>query len=345
MYEGLGHVALATGEQVEVGVVTGPDTEWAERLEKLLDHKPDPWDWQNRQVLSTNTGIGAHFYILHRGGMPFANITISELSGVGWVGHVWTNPEDRQKGACSKLMRVQMKDFMSRRGKALFLDTGFESVPYRIYERFGFMSVESGSGLMDWNATSKDEFEATYFKKGKTEVQPLGWTHWPSSAALFLGDFPCVIRCAPLKLIGRRPTEGPLLPLLRDEKRRQADGRKPHALVLRNEATTAVVGFAAWDWHPLWEDTCLVDVYCHPNYWDEAGDLLASLSLPETDRYIAYGEVDCRHKRRVLLEQGFKQTAVFKRRVPSTKAKKSFLDVTLFEKGSSTAGVAVAAVT
>ena len=344
MYDGLGHVTLATGEQVEVGVITGPDAEWAERVEKLLGHKRDPWNWQNRQLLRTNVGIGARFYILHRGGMPFANIFIAELSGVGILGHVWTDPEDRKKGACSKLMRVQMKDFTSRQGKALFLDTGFESVAYHIYERFGFTSVESGSGFMDWTATSKDEFEATYFQKGKTEIQPLGWTHWPSSPALFLGDSPCVVRCAPLKLIGRRSTEGAFLPILRDEIGRQAAGKEPHALVLRNEATTAVVGFAAWDWHPLWEDTCLIDVYCHPNYWDKAGNLLTSLSLPETDRYVAYGEVDCIHKTRVLLEQGFRQAAIFKRRVPNTKAKKSFLDVSLFEKASSDASAAIAGV-
>ena len=51
MYEGLGHVVLATGEQVEVGVVIGPDAEWAERLERFLGHKGEPWNWQNRQVL------------------------------------------------------------------------------------------------------------------------------------------------------------------------------------------------------------------------------------------------------------------------------------------------------
>ena len=106
MYEGLGHVVLATGEQVEVGVVIGPDAEWTERLERLLGHKGEPWNWQNRQVLTTDVGIGSRFYVLHRGGMPFANIMIAELSGVGILAHVWTKPEDREKGACSNLMRV-----------------------------------------------------------------------------------------------------------------------------------------------------------------------------------------------------------------------------------------------
>jgi hypothetical protein len=325
---------LGTGEHVESGVVIGPDAEWAERLEELLWHKGDPWNWQNQKALRKELGIGVRFYILHRGGKPFANIMLAERCEVGLLGHVWTRPEDRRKGACSKLMGVQMEDFRSRQGKALFLETEFDSGAYRIYERFGFRSVEPKSGYMDWYAKSRERFEAAYFKRGETEIQVLGWRHWPSSAALFMGDFPCILRCAPLKLIGRRLTETPFLPLLRDGERRQEAGLKSRAVALYNQATTAVVGFAAWDWHPLWEDTCLVDVFCHPDYWDEAGNLFKNLSLPDGARYIAYSDIDCNHKARVLLEAGFERTAVLKKRVPGTMAKTSFLDVELFEKTS-----------
>ncbi|MBT4159992.1 MAG: hypothetical protein HOE54_01710 [Gammaproteobacteria bacterium] len=330
MYEGLGHVVLAGGEQAEVGVVVGPDTRWAERLKKLLCHKGEPWNWQNSRVLRTNTGIGSRFYVLHRGGIPFANTMIAELSGVGILAHVWTRPEDREKRACSELMRVLMEDFRFRQGKALFLFTQFGSVAYRIYEKFGFRSVESQSGFMDWYATSKDEFEAPYFEEGATEIQPLGWTHWPSSPALFMGDFPGAVRCAPLKLIGRQSTQTPFLSLLRDEERRKTTDSR--TLVLQSEETTAVVGFTAWDWHPRRKDTCLVDVYCHPNYWDQARNLLLSLPLPRAKRYVAYSDIDCEHKAKVLLEAGFSQTTLPKRRLPSTLAKKSLLDVSLFEK-------------
>jgi hypothetical protein len=245
---------------------------------------------------------------------------------------VWTNPEDREKGACSKLMEVQIADFIARQGQALFLGTGFDSIAYHIYAKFGFKSVEAQSGFMEWFATSKHEFEANYFQKGETEIQQLEWSHWPSSPALFLGDFPGIIRCAPLKLIGRQSTEGPLLSLLREEKKRQTAGDKPRAMVLQNQDTSAVVGFTAWDWHPLWEETCLVDVYCHPNYWNEAGNLLSSLVLPDAQHYLAYNDLACKPKTQVLLDEGFSQTAVFKRRVPKTKLHNSFLDVGLFEK-------------
>ena len=330
MYEELGHIVLATGEQVDAGVVIGPDAEWAECLEQLLYHKGEPWNWQIQQVLKKDVGIGILFYVLHRAGIPFANIMIAELEGVGFLAHVWTKPEDRKKGACSQLLKLQMHDFRTQQGKALFLFTEFDSVAYHLYEKNGFRSVDFKSGYMDWYATSKDEFKGDYFNLGETEIQTLRWTHWPSSAALFMGDFPGVIRCAPLHLMGRQSTQTPFLSLLYEEDIQPTGHSK--GMVLQNKATTAVVGFAAWDWHPLWADTCLVDIYCHPKYWGEAGNLLASLVLPEADRYIAYCEADHREKTEVLLGEGFKPTALYKRRVPSSNEKKSFLDVALFER-------------
>ncbi len=332
MYEKLEDVALKTGEKVEAGMVLAPDLQWAERLVKLLYHKGDPANWQNSEVLKSDVGIEVYFYVLHRDGSPFSNILTAEFSGVGILGHVWTNPEDRRKGACSSLMKIQMEHFRSRGGKALFLGTGFDTHPYYIYEGFGFRGIEDKSGYMDYYSTSKKEFEADYFAKEETDIQTLGWTHWPSSPALFLGDFPGIVRCAPMRLIGRASTENPFLPAIRDGIKREEEGEKPNAMVLRNRRTTAVVGFTMWRWHPIWPDTCLLDIYCHPAYWDKAGDLLASLSLPDADRYIAYGDASCEQKYGVLSDAGFRQTARFVDRVPGDKAKTFFVGVTLFER-------------
>jgi ribosomal protein S18 acetylase RimI-like enzyme len=332
MYREFGHVTLKTGEKVQAAVVIGPDLEWAERIEQLLGHKGDIWNWQNSQTLRYDLGIEARYYVLHREGTPFANISAFEHAGVGHFGHVWTKPEDRRKGASSSLMELQMTDFKSRQGKALFLGTGLDSVAYRIYEKFGFRGIERQSGYMAWYAVSEDAFEATYFARGEIEIEPLAWTHWPSSAALFLGDFPCVVRCAPLGLIGRESTEGTLLPLLRDESRRSACGEQPRAMVLRNKPTSAVVGFTVWGWHPLWLDTYLFDVFCHPNYWDKARDLLGSLPLPQTHRQIAYCDANCEQKSRVLSAFGFQKTSTLEDWVPTTRAQTSFLDVAVFRR-------------
>ena len=287
MYQSLGKVTLKTGESVEAGVVKGPDLDWAERVEKLLYHKGDPWNWQNSQILRTAQGIDAHFYLLHRAGVPFANIATFELAGVGLFGHVWTVPEERQKGASSRLMAIQMEDFRARGGKALFLGTEYGSVAYRMYRKFGFHSVEAQSGYMEWYATSKRTFDAVYFAPGATERQALRWPHWPSSEALFLGDHPCLVRSAPMRLIGRHSVEGAFLAPLQDAEARQATDQPPRFNALCNLETTAVVGLAGWGWHPLWEDVCLMDVFCHPDHWDKGHDLLASLALPLAKQYVA----------------------------------------------------------
>jgi GNAT superfamily N-acetyltransferase len=332
MYKELGQVTLKTGEQVDAGVIIGPDLEWAERIEELLAHKGGVWNWQNSQALRSDLGIEARFYVLHREGALFSNISTFEHLGVGHFGHVWTKPKDRRKGASSRLMEIQMGDFTARGGKALFLGTGFDSVPYHMYEKFGFEGIEPQSGYMDWYAESKDAFETAYFAHGEAVIEPLAWIHWPSSAALFLGNFPCVVRCAVAGLIGRVSTEGALLPLLRDEETGRDAGEEPRAVALRTAESSAVVGFAAWNWDQLWPDTFLLDIYCHPHYWDRAGDLLGSLSLPKEHRIIAYSDTNCAHKAEVLSEFGFRQTSTLKRWVSSTGKTPALLNVDVYEK-------------
>ena len=99
MYEPVDMITLKSGERVEVGVVKGPDPDWAERIEALLEHKGETWRWGNTMVLRERLDVEAHFYILHRGGIPFANMSTVETRGVGIFGHVFTKPEDRRKRA------------------------------------------------------------------------------------------------------------------------------------------------------------------------------------------------------------------------------------------------------
>ena len=171
MYQKLGVVKLKSGEAVEAGIVRGPDPSWAQRLVKLLWHKGDPWNWQNAQVLERDLGLDACFYVLHRDGEPFANLMTIELNGVGLFGHVWTQPADRQQGASSGLMRLQMQDFVVRGGQALFLGAGYGSVAYNMYASFGFVGIEAESGYMAYYTKPQAEFEANYFAPGPVEIQ------------------------------------------------------------------------------------------------------------------------------------------------------------------------------
>jgi hypothetical protein len=322
-------VTLSTGEKVEAAVINCPDLLWAERIETLLSHKGEPWNWQNSQFLRDNVGFETRFYVLHRNGLPFANVLLSEGNRLGIVNHVWTVPEDRQKGSSSALMRLVINDFKQRQGQALFLQAGFGEVAYHMYRNFGFESIEAESGYMHWYANSEKEFLASFFIDGQTKITPLAWRHWLTIQPLLQGADECITRVLALKHIGRRTTEGSFLTLLKDEFANRARGENPRAYVLEL-SSGAVVGFVMWSWHPLWPDTGLIDVYCHLRYWSKARELLNRLELPKADRYLAYA--DCETKKRVLLEYGFKETIMLKNRAATTWTKAVFNDVSVFEK-------------
>jgi hypothetical protein len=81
VYKSLGTVTLKDREQVEAGVVIGPDPAWADRVGDLLSHKSGVWRWQNARCLRDDLGIDVRFYLLHRDGSPFANM----LSATGFT--------------------------------------------------------------------------------------------------------------------------------------------------------------------------------------------------------------------------------------------------------------------
>ena len=332
MYTPLGEVILKSGEKVEAGVVCGPDLEWAERIEKLLGHKGPVWQWQNSATVRRQLGIEARFYLLHRGEEPFANMATFTHRGCGHFGHVYTLPEDRRQGAASQLMGVQMEHFRQEGGKALFLGTGYDSAPYHIYASHGFVGLEAQSGQMDYYTQGKAQFEAEYFARAQVQVEEIQWHHWPASAALFLGDFPGVVRCAPLKLLGRSSTEGPFLSLIQEEEQRREKGEVSHARVLCQAVSKAVVGLAAWEWDPLWPSTCVVEVYCHPHFWGKGGELLGELALPQAERYVAYSDAECLEKGEVLRTVGFRPVGMHARRVALDRARTRLVDVEVWER-------------
>lgn len=345
MYTSLGTVTLRTGERVEAGVVKGPDAEWAGRLARLLWHKGDPWNWQNAQCLERDLGVEVYFHVLHRDGAPLANIMAIEHNGVGHFGHVWTEPADRRKGASKALMALQMAYFQERGGRALFLGTGYDSVAYHIYRSYGFDSIAPPSGYMAYYAAGADAFYAEYFAPftdgQAAERQPtlarLAWQDWVAATPLLIGDFRGMIRCAPWGMVGRHSPEGYLLPALLKEQKLAARNAPPQTWVLRHPHTAAVVGIAAWNEHPLWPDTCLVDLYCHPDYWGEAERLWHALDVPQMARVITYVDDSDRYKIDLFMAQTFTPIATLPNFVARDTAGTTLVDVTVLQRNGSTA--------
>jgi len=331
MQHDLGTVVLKSGERVEAAAIAAPDAAWAERLKAFLAHKGEPWNWGNAEILTRPTGIEAFFYVLHRNGAPFSNIMTLEANGVGLLGHVFTCPEDRRKGACNKLMGLQMAHFRARGGRALFLGTGFQSPAYYIYAGHGFQGIEDRSGCMQYYVGGREQFEASWFARAAAEIEPLAMAHWPILAPLFAGAFQGRVRCARLGIIGRSSGEGQILKALYED-RLPMEGREPRARILRSRQSGAPVAFATYGSHPVWTELRLVDVFCHPDFWDQAGDLLASQPAPPSGHFIAYADVGWTDKDRVLRRAGFRQTTVLARRAPQSSAKTTFIDVAVYEK-------------
>jgi GNAT superfamily N-acetyltransferase len=333
MYEALDRFALKTGESVEMGVVKGPEPGWSDRLEALLAHKGDYWKWGNEQVLRYDRGIDAFYYILHRDGAPFANIMTIEHRGVGLLGHVYTDPQDRRKGAASALLRRLMDHFSERDGQALYLGTGYNSPAYHIYRTCGFESVEPGSGCMSCFTASQEIFEKRYFSPGPADLKPLEWPHWPASPPLFVGGWPGSVRCVPFRILGRQSTEGPALRRLKDESENREAGKSAvTTAVLEHRETSAVVGLSAFSFDPIWPGTVLVDVYCHPDFWKKAPELIEALELPPAERRLAYADASCPVKEESLSAAGYRQIAHLPDHVATSRSRASLVDVTIWQK-------------
>lgn len=333
MYESLGTVRLSDGETVEGGVVIGPDLEWADRVEVLLGHKGEMWRWGNTVVLREELGLDVFYYILHRDGDPFVNMMNIEIDGVGLYGHVFTKPEERRNGAASGLMRPMMEHYRSRGGQALYLGTGFDSHPYHMYAKEGFIGLEDKSGQMAYYPDSETAFYDRYFAEGPMEISRLDWRHWPLSIPLFAGDFPGVARSTVMGIWGRRSTEGPMCERERRERERKAEGCGMMTAVAVNQSTGALVGLATFDAHPIWPWSAVVDVYCHPNHWDRGPEVLAMLDIQNAERHLAYCDEGFTEKERALEAVGFKSTATLGRRVAKNAERSEFIDVREWERG------------
>ncbi len=325
-------ITLRSGERVEASVIRAPDPVWADRIEAMVRHKGDPWDWQNSELLRREVGLETRFFILHRGGAPFANIMLAEAGGAAILGHVWTEPADRGAGASSVLMDLVLGDFRARGGQALFLGTEFGTTPWHYYRRRGFEPVEPGSDYMELFNVPPGLFAETWFGAAEAVVEPLDWRHWPASVPLFMGPWPGMVRIAAVKLFGRRSPEAGLLGMLRQERRLQAAGEPGCARVLRAAAGAAVLGFASLQPDPDGPGR-VVDLYCHPRWWARADGLLAALPQPRGERIRAYADSGFAEKLGALERAGFRREAVLPGRVAADAAGRVRVDVEIWVRG------------
>lgn len=333
MYTKLDTVTLKSGESVELGLIKGPDTEWADHIDgDLLAHKGPTWRWGNQIMLTQELGIDALFYILHRNGAPFANVMTIEYKGVGVLGHVYTKPEDRRQGAASLIFDQLMPHFRHRGGQALMLGTGYDSPAYHIYRSYGFEGIAPQSGTMTYYPNTQTTFESQFLASGPTTIERLAPKHYPVAPVLFLNECPGTVRLTPAKIFGRGSTEGPFIPLLRNELERQADDQPPRTAILTQTETEAVVGYASTDRDPTWPNTCVVDLFCLPHFWSQASDLLNFMHWPTADRYVAYCDAGWTEKENILSTAGFQICATLPNWLNKDRTQTKKIDVNIWVK-------------
>jgi hypothetical protein len=312
MYQRLGDVTLKNGETVEIGVITPPMSEFAERLKKLLGHKGWEWVWQvGLSVEGKTDDLENRFYVARRGPDPsgfISNVCTFEQKGVGILGHVWTPPEERRKGLCNAIFEKLMADFRARKGKLMLLGTGFDTPPYHIYQKFGFTGFYEGSGLMRFS--EDPNFERKFFAKASTRIVEPTWSQWPLVNALFAECEEYVKSFAWGKFY-KDHAEDCYIYL----RHALVNDPRVSAKLLQSEKTGAIVGCAWVVTQKLFPKAMLLDLTCHPKHTDGYAKLLAAMSWPDI-RVFAIVESKMHKKAAALKAAGFERAGTLRGTLP-----------------------------
>ena len=326
MYKPLTSVQLKTGEPLEIGVVLTPEPSYQSRVVPFLGHKPGNFQWHFECAFEPGRieDLETRFYLGLLDGEPICNIMTVEYDGIGILGHVFTSPAHRRKGACRLVMTEQMADFKLRNGRYMTLGTGFDSHPYWIYHSFGFRSIIPDSGFMRYRAD--DAFETNYFIPDDVSIVTPTWKDWPVMNVLCAQPGAPYIRNIAFELFGQKNFEGGYLTFLRGV---EEDPRR-NARLLKS-ATGAIVGYAMIQPDRRWaEQTLLLDLHLHSDYTSHAHTLLQSLPLPEDVKIHSFTETETDWKIATLLEEGFEHEATLRNQLEYNG---TLIDIEIYDRG------------
>ena len=300
MYNQLGEVVLKTEERMEIGVITAPDESYAEEVKQFLGHKGGSYKWHiERCVTEVLNALETRFYVGKLEGRVITNIMTVEYEGIGILGHVFTLPRQRRKGACKGVMTYQMEDFRQRAGGALYLGTGYNSHPYYIYHSFGFESVFPESGFMKYQVNG--DFEERYFAPAPAQPKSVEWHDWPKVTALSAILGWDTLRSLAWRVYGPTNLEGGFL----DFKHALETEDVYDDAQLLTSSGGAIVGWATVSRDARWRPaTAVLDLFFHPNFADAIPDLLSAVKFPDV-KVQCYVDSGAEKKAAVLEAAGF----------------------------------------
>ena len=300
MYKKLGNTVLKTGECMEVGVITAPDERHAEEVKQFLGHKGGNWEWHiERCVTEGLDKLETRFYIGKVDGNIITNIMTVEHEGIGILGHVFTLPDQRRKGACKGVMAYQMEDFRQRNGRSLYLGTGYNGHPYHIYHSFGFESVYPESGFMKYHVN--EDFEERYFAPAPAEPKSVEWHDWAKLTALSAIVEWDTLRSLKWGIYGPTNFEGGFLSF--KHALETEDVYEDAKLLISSDG--AIVGWATVSRDERWRPaTAVLDLFFHPNFVGAVPTLLSAIKLPDV-KVQCYVDSGAEKKAKVLEAVGF----------------------------------------
>ena len=327
MYQKFSTVQLKSGETMEVGVVHAPEPPLKDSIRELLKHKGGVWTWHVEKSMTEKLDdLETRYHIGLLGDTPITNVMTVEYKGVGILGHVFTRPEHRRKGACQAIFQELMPRFRERGGRLLHLGTGFNSPAYWIYHSFGFRGLAEGSGHMRYEAVPNAEHDL--FLPAPATVTDVLWRHWPMMTALTSvkdGDY---LRNISYQHFGPASFEGGFVDMRKSMETEPARFR----CKLLQTPLGAVVGYAMVRPNPHWRGMVnVVEFFVHPNFAAHAAELLQALPLPP-GKAQCFADSGSTEKVKALKECGFEHEAVLKGQITAGIDR---LDVHVYSKRTS----------
>jgi GNAT superfamily N-acetyltransferase len=306
-------VLLRSGHHLSLEVKRTLSPTRASQIRRLLGHKPGPWgehieDYLRNGKGGSIEGLEWRFYLGTIEREVVATICTWEYRGIGILGHVFTHSEWRRLGIADALLEFLEDDFRSRGGRILQLNTDYQSMPYQIYRRRGFLDVPNGPGAM-WKFRGKADLN-NLFRSAPVRAASFRWRHWPSANLLFLRESPSFVRAAGIGGYGVHSLEGALVhhfPQIWDLPVRE----RGQAEVLETPKGACVA------WASLLRDMNwmgqsrrkVFDLFFHPRFKDRIEGLINRFFLPRG--VLAYSTPED-PKNPFLEWAGFREAASFK---------------------------------
>lgn len=282
---------LKNGETLNCRLVDDPQDAGVPALRTLLGHKGDIWQLHLEENFAGRIKeLETRFYVGAIGSELAGNIMTAEFDGLGIMGHVFTPPEHRRKGICDVLMDFHMDDFRQRKGRALYLNTGYDSAPFHIYQRHGYRPIPEAPGAMWWSPEVWSP-SSLWDDLGRVKVCELQWRHWPSANALMLETFLPTVRNVTYSKYGSGNAEATFLRIMLEL---QDKGNRLQARAIESRAGH-LAGLATLAPERRWggvSTTFVFDLCVHPEVGDISDDLADEFEWPATHVLAYAAETD-----------------------------------------------------